>query len=74
MKLTDPNTNITLQEGDLIKLNRFDDQLWQVCHGWFSFGGNRPFCGWYLKGNVNNEYVEKPITLTDLEDVYLIKR
>lgn len=74
MRLNVPNTKLSLSEGDLIKLGRFDDTLWEVCHGWFSFGGNRPWCGWYLKGTLNDEYVEKPVQLTDLDDVYVVKR
>lgn len=74
MKLQVPNTNVFLCPGDFVKIERFDDVLWEVDHGWFSFGGNRPWCGWYLKANINDEYVEKPIQLTDLEDVYVVQK
>lgn len=73
VKLQIPNTNMYLHVGDVVKLGRFSDIEWQVCHGWFSFGGNRPWCGWYLRSLVNDtSYYEKPIQLTDLEDVYVI--
>ena len=74
LRLQVPNTNVFLCPGDFVKLGRFDDVLWEVDHGWFSFGGNRPWCGWYLKSNVNGDYVEKPIQLTDLDDVYVVKK
>lgn len=74
VKLQIPNTNKYIRTGDVIKLGRFEDTLWEVNHGWFSFGGNRPWCGWYLTSNVNGEYIEKPLQLPDLEDVYVIKR
>lgn len=74
LKLDVPNTRVSISPGDVVKLDRFENTLWEVDHGWFSFGGNRPFCGWYFKSNVNGEYVEKPIQLTDLEDIYVIKK
>lgn len=74
LRLQVPNTDVFLCPGDFVKLGRFDDVLWEVDHGWFSFGGNRPWCGWYLKSNVNGDYVEKPIQLTDLDDVYVVKK
>lgn len=74
LQLDIPHTRVSLKPGDAVKLGRFETTLWEVDHGWFSFGGNRPFCGWYLKSNVNGEYVEKPIQLTDLEDIYVVKK
>ena len=74
LKLLIPNTEVYLHEGDLVKLRRFDDQIWELKHGWYSFGGNRPFCGWYLCTNMNNEYTEKPLQLTDLNDIYVVTR
>ena len=74
LELQIPNTRISIHPGDIVKLERFSNQLWEVDHGWFSFGGNRPFCGWYLKANIEDEYVEKPIQMTDLEDIYVVKK
>lgn len=74
LKLQIPNTSVYLCPGDLVKLERFSNDLWEVNHGWFSFGGNRPWCGWYLKGKVDGKYVEKPLHLSDLEDVYVVKK
>ncbi len=74
LRLNIPDTNVYLFPGDIVKLGRFETHPWEVCHGWYSFGGNRPFCGWYLKSDIDGEYIEKPIQLTDLEDIYLIKK
>ena len=69
-----PNSskNQILPDGDIIKLGRFDDESWVVHFGWFSFGGNRPICGWYLSSCINEERV-KPLSLTDIDDIYLIE-
>lgn len=71
MKLNIPNTNIYLQPGQVVKLGRFDDDRWVVEYGWFSFGGNRPFCGWYLE-SVDDDRI-KPLQLPDLDDIYVIE-
>ena len=31
-----------------LKLGRFETTLWTVAYGWYTWGGNRPVCGWYL--------------------------
>lgn len=66
------NTDRYLQPSDIVKLGRFDDESWIVGYGWFSFGGNRPWCGWYLTSMSNNTV--KPLLLTDLDDIYVIQK
>ena len=72
VELTIPNLKLTLRDGDIIKLGRFDTESWIVHFGWFSFGGNRPMCGWYLASAINDERI-KPLSLTDIDDIYLVK-
>lgn len=72
VELPIPNLRLSLRDGDIIKLGRFDDESWIVHFGWFSFGGNRPICGWYLSSCINEEMV-KPLSLADLDDIYLIE-
>ena len=67
-----PNTSMVIESGNHVKLNRFATQEWIVQYGWFSFGGNRPFCGWYLI-TPDGEHV-KPLQLTDLDDIYIIEK
>lgn len=74
LELNIPNTNVYLVPGDIVKLHRFDAQTWELDHGWYSFGGNRPFCGWFMKSNIDGEYIEKPVQMTDLDDIYLVKK
>lgn len=66
-----PNTKHVLRPGNKVKLGRFQSDMWLVNHGWFSFGGNRPFCGWYL--TKDNGLTVKPIQLPDLDDIYIIE-
>ena len=68
-----PDTDICLTAGCQVKLGRFDDTTWVLQYGWFTWGGNRPFCGWYLT-NLNNPTEVKPLQRPDLYDIYLIKR
>ena len=65
-----PNANITLSPGNKVQLGRFDAQIWIVRFGWYSFGGNRSVCGWYLQAEFSDEI--KPIFQIDLDDIYLI--
>ncbi len=73
-----PNTNICLRPGSRVKLGRFDSTYWEVSYGWYTWGGNRPVCGWYL---INDDITAKstthtcvkPLQLTDLDDIYLIE-
>lgn len=69
-KLEVPGTNLYLRPGCQVKLGRFESQIWEVQFGWFSFGGNRPFCGWYL--SKDNGRTVKPLQLPDLDDIYMI--
>ena len=66
-----PNTNRSLTPGDRVRLGRFESTIWTVCYGWFSFGGNRPFYGWYL--SKDEGLTVKPIQLPDLDDIYMIE-
>lgn len=67
-----PNTNICLHPGNKVKLGRFETDAWIVNYGWYSFGGNRPVCGWYLIRVCDNTV--KPLQLTDLDDIYMIEK
>lgn len=70
MFLNIPNSRQVIRPGNIVKLGRFADDNWEVCFGWYEFGGNRPVCGWYL--SKNGGYNIKPIQLPDLDDIYLI--
>ena len=65
-----PNTDCCLKPGYIIKLGRYDSTEWAVHMGWYTWGGNRPVCGWYL---TNNSGGLKPLQSTDLEDIYVIR-
>lgn len=65
--------NLILHPGDIVKLSRFDYTRWRIQFGWYTWGGNRPMCGWYLIGADNPQLV-KPLQLTDLEDIYLVEQ
>ena len=67
-----PNYNLTIVEGYRVKLGRFDTTVWEVSHGWYSWGGNRPVCGWFLT-DVDAPTRVKPLQLTDLDDIYFIE-
>ena len=66
-----PDSPITISDGDIIQLGRFSAERWKVGYGWYTWGGNRPFCGWYLTNVVTLQV--KPIQLPDLYDVYIIE-
>lgn len=66
-----PGTDIYLHPGNKVKLSRFDNAQWIVQFGWFSYSGNRPFCGWFLVAEDGS--VTKPLQLPDLSDIYLIE-
>lgn len=65
-----PGTNQVIRPGYKIKLGRFENTVWTVGFGWYSTGGNRPCCGWYLTSEYDK--VTKPLQITDLDDVYLV--
>ena len=71
LELKVPNTELTIMPGCLIKLGRFESDVWLVNFGWYSFGGNRPVCGWYL--TKDSGLTIKPLQLPDLDDIYLIE-
>lgn len=68
-----PELGLRLYEGCRVKLGRFDADMWILQHGWYSWGGNRPFCGWFLT-NAENPNIIKPLQRPDLDDVYLVER
>lgn len=71
-KLYIPNCQQEIHPGDIVRLHRFENTEWLVGFGWYSFGGNRPFCGWYLSKDAG--LTVKPLQLPDLDDIYIIKR
>lgn len=72
MSIELPEFKITLFEGSKVKLGRFDTTSWILSHGWYSWGGNRPVCGWFLT-NVDDPAELKPLQKTDLDDIYLVE-
>lgn len=71
MELQLPNCSNCLRPNDRVRLGRFDDTVWIVMFGWYSYGGNRPVCGWHLI-NLENQQI-KPLSLPDLDDIYSIE-
>lgn len=71
MELAIPEYNITVVPGSVIKIGRFNRESWVVGYGWYSWGGNRPVCGWYLTNELSKEV--KPLYYTDLEDTYMVE-
>ena len=71
-KLDIPDTDLYLMPGFSVKLGRFSTERWKVNYGWYTWGGNRPVCGWYLTSLDENQTV-KPLQLTDLDDIYIIE-
>ena len=65
-----PNANTAIVPGNRVQLGRFNAQVWIVRFGWYSFGGNRSVCGWYLQAEGSNEI--KPVFQVDLDDIYII--
>lgn len=72
LKLQIPDTCSYLTIGCKVKLGRFETNRWVVNHGWYSWGGNRPVCGWYLTSDDESQLV-KPLQLTDLDDIYILE-
>lgn len=66
-----PECGFSIKPCDIVRLGRFDHEVWRVGYGWYAWGGNRPTCGWFLTG-VTTQNV-KPLQLTDLDDIYLIE-
>lgn len=63
--------NVRIERGSKVRLGRFRLDIWMVNHGWYSWGGNRQVCGWYLT-NIDTSEV-KPLQLTDLDDIYIVE-
>lgn len=68
-----PEFNISLTPGCRVKLGRFAVEIWIVAYGWYTWGGNRPVCGWYLM-NMDCPKDIKPLQKTDLDDIYLVEQ
>ena len=75
MSLQIPDTDRFIHVGDKVKLGRFSAETWTVGYGWYSWGGNRPVCGWFLTRTypICKESNIKPLQLTDLIDIYMIE-
>ena len=73
LRLDVPEFNITLTPGCRVRLGRFETTVWVVSYGWYSWGGNRPQCGWFLFDETNPSTV-KPFQLPDLDDIYFVER
>lgn len=65
-----PNANRVIIPGNKVQLGRFNAKIWIVRFGWYSFGGNRSVCGWYLEAESGGEV--KPIFKIDLDDIYIV--
>lgn len=66
-----PDCNCCIHSGQIVKLGRFSHERWRVGYGWYSWGGNREVCGWYLSNQKTLDI--KPFQKTDLDDIYLIE-
>lgn len=73
LQIAIPHTNEFIRPGYRIRIGRFSNVQWLVLHDWYTWGGNRPVCGWYLV-NVQDPNQIKPLQLTDLDDCYLVER
>lgn len=71
MYLEIPNSTCQIPENSVVRLNRFNSEEWRLLHGWYTWGGNRPVCGWYVVSLTDPNRV-KPIQLPDLYDIYMI--
>lgn len=67
-----PGQTTCLRPGCKIKLGRFDNIIWILLHDWYSYGGNRPVCGWYMVSKDDPSMI-KPLSKPDLDDIYLIE-
>lgn len=70
-RLNIPNTSEYIYAGNKVKLGRFSKDTWIVSFGWYTWGGNRPVCGWYLVNLTDNSTL-KPLQMTDLYDIIII--
>lgn len=72
MVLDVPKLDMQIRPGNFVRLSRFDHNIWVVGFGWYSFGGNRPICGWYLTLKDDPKTV-KSLQLPDLDDIYMVE-
>lgn len=73
LKIDLPGENKCLTPGCRIRIGRFSTKIWLLQHGWFTFSGNRPICGWYLT-NVDDPTEVRPLQQPDLIDIYFVER
>lgn len=66
-----PNSGVKIYPESIVRLNRFSVERWVVHVGWYTWGGNRPVCGWYLTSL--DTHTVKPLQLPDLEDMYTVE-
>ena len=71
-KLTLPDGEHYIYQGNIIRIGRFSSESWRVHYGWYEFGGNRKICGWYAE-NAADSNIIKPIQDADLLDIYYIQ-
>ena len=71
IELKIPGTEEVLKPGYKVKLGRFTELVWTVGFGWYSYGGNRPICGWYLTTDWPTT-MTKSLQYPDLTDIYII--
>lgn len=72
LQLDIPGCDMHIVPGCSVKLGRFESTMWIVSYGWYSWGGNRPVCGWYLTDTADPLQV-KPLQQPDLDDIYIIE-
>lgn len=66
-----PEQNMSILAGSIVRLGRFSEIEWMVAYGWYTWGGNRPVCGWYLM-QCDAPSTIKPLQAIDLVDIYVI--
>jgi hypothetical protein len=67
-----PEQHLSIIAGSVVRLGRFESIQWMVAYGWYTWGGNRPVCGWYLM-QTDAPSTLKPLQATDLDDIYIIE-
>ena len=67
-----PEQHLSIIAGSVVRLGRFESIQWMVAYGWYTWGGNRPVCGWYLM-QTDAPSTIKPLQATDLDDIYIIE-
>lgn len=67
-----PGSHTKIRPGNRVKLGRFDNTVWIVQFGWYSYAGNREICGWYLVKQ-DDPSVRKPFSKPDLDDCYFVE-